>query len=75
MQRFYDGFAEILEIDAAGVGPSLVLADYAWDSLAIVSTIALADECFDVMLDGPSLAACATVADIESLIQKKTRND
>ena len=68
MQRFYDGFAEILEIDAAGVGPSLGLADYAWDSLAIVSTIALAD-------DGPSLAACATVADIESLIQKKTRND
>lgn len=75
MERFYEGFAEILEIDASEVSPALALSDHAWDSLAIVSTIALADECFGVMLDGPSLAACTTVADIEALVQKRKRND
>jgi len=36
-----------------------------------VSTIALCDECFDVMLDGQALVKCQTVADIEKLITAK----
>lgn len=71
MQDFYDGLAEILEIDAALVSPALDLTQYNWDSLAVVSTIALCDECFNVMPDGQALGKCETVADIEKLINAK----
>lgn len=70
MNKFYEGLAEIFEIDVSEVKPELDLQETGWDSLAIVSTIALVDECFNVMLDGQSLAACGTVADIEKLIDQ-----
>jgi acyl carrier protein len=71
MQKFYEGLAEILEIDPSEVTPTLVLADQSWDSLAIVSTIALVDECFEVMLPSQALIACVTAGDIEKLIRDK----
>ncbi len=70
-ENFYAGLAEILEIDPAEVSPELDLTQYAWDSLAVVSTIALIDECFSMTVDGPSLAACKSVADIEALVARK----
>lgn len=69
MQDFYNGLAEILEIDMAQVTPQLRLGDHAWDSLAIISVIALVDELFDQMLSGQALAQCETVADILALIK------
>lgn len=70
MSEFYDGMAEIFEIDSSRITPEFDLhsAEAAWDSLAIVSTIALADDCFGVMLEGKALGDCKTVADIENLI-------
>ncbi|MBW8756814.1 MAG: acyl carrier protein [Burkholderiales bacterium] len=70
MNTFYEGLAEILEVDASKLSPEFSFADANadWDSLAIVSTIALADDSFNVMLDGKALAACEKVADIEALI-------
>lgn len=69
MQDFFEGLAEILEIDVALVTPELNLQDYAWDSLAVVSTMALVDDTFSVMLDGQSLSKCTSVADIVALIE------
>lgn len=71
MQNFYNGLAEILEVDSSLVSSSLQLAQYTWDSLAVVSTIALCDECFNLMPDGQALAKCTTVGDIEVLIRAK----
>lgn len=68
MKKFFDGLAEIFEIEPNEVSESLSLASVAWDSLAIVSTIALIDEQFDVMVDGQALASCETVGDIQKLI-------
>jgi acyl carrier protein len=68
MQAFYEGIAEILEIDPSLVSSQLDLTEHNWDSLAVVSTIALCDECFNVMLDGQALNKCQLVADIEKLI-------
>lgn len=68
MKKFFDGLAEIFEIEPNEVSESLTLASVAWDSLAIVSTIALIDEQFDVMVDGQALASCETVGDIQKLI-------
>lgn len=71
MREFYDGMAEILEIRKEEISQDSLLhsADAAWDSLAIVSTIALVDDYFNVMLDGQALAACLTVGDVMALVE------
>ncbi len=70
MSEFYIGLAEILEVEIAGFGPDFELSSGAagWDSLATISTIALIDELFDCTVSGRALVKCATVADIERLI-------
>jgi len=68
MSAFYDGLAEIFEIDADNISPEFDLVAHNWDSLAIVSTIALIDECYDKLVEGSALAKCVTVADVEALI-------
>lgn len=69
MNQFYNGMAEIFEINFEEVKPELNLSSHNWDSLAIVSTIALVDDCFNIMLDGNSLGSCKTLVDIEKLIE------
>lgn len=71
MGEFYEGMAEIFEVDVSAITSEFELhsGEAAWDSLAIVSTIALADDCFGVMLEGKALGACKTIADIENLIE------
>ena len=70
MSEFYNGMAEILEVEDNKISPAFELhsGEAAWDSLAIVSTIALVDDCFNVMLEGKALMECNTVSDIEQLI-------
>lgn len=70
MKKFYEGMAEIFEIEVSAISSAFELhSDEAnWDSLAIVLTIALADDCFGVMLEGKALVECQTIADIEKLI-------
>jgi len=71
MNAFYEGMAEIFEIEPAMITSEFELgsSEAQWDSLALVSTIALVDDCFDVLLDGTALAACKTVGDIEALVK------
>lgn len=70
MSEFYVGMSEIFEIDTSKISSKFELhsCEAAWDSLAIVSTIALVDDCFNVMLEGKALGECVTIADIEKLI-------
>lgn len=71
MSDFYEGMAEIFEVDISKISQLFELdsGEAAWDSLAIVSTIALVDDCFNVMLDGKSLGECQRIGDIERLIE------
>ena len=71
MTEFYEGMAEIFEIDVSSISSGFELhsGEAAWDSLAIVSTIALVDDCFGVMLEGKALGECKTISDIEKLIE------
>jgi acyl carrier protein len=71
VEEFYRGLAEILEIDPTLVTQSLVLREYNWDSLAIISSIALIDECFSVTVKGAALSGCQTVGDIIGLVAKQ----
>lgn len=68
MTEFYEGLAEILEISADQVKPDLVLDEGGWDSLAVVSTIALIDDVYDVTVHPDRLGDCKTVGDIEALV-------
>ena len=68
MSEFYEGLAEILEVDEGEVNPGLPLGE-SWDSLAIVSTIALIDDVYDVMVRPEKLADCKTVGDVEALVK------
>lgn len=70
MNEFYEGMAEIFEVNPEKISSDFELHSgvSAWDSLAIVSTIALVDDCFGVMLEGKALIKCITISDIETLI-------
>ena len=70
MEKFLEGLAEVFELETADVTPELSLSTIAWDSLAIVSIIALVDDCFNAMLDGSDLSECKTLGDIEALIKQ-----
>ena len=76
MSEFYEGMAEIFEVEESAISSGFELnsGEAAWDSLAIVSTIALADDCFNVMLEGKALGDCQTIADIEKLIAQAKRD-
>jgi acyl carrier protein len=71
MDAFHEGLAEIFEIEAADVTPDLKLGDNNWDSLAVVSTIALIDDLYDRTVSADALAACATVADLDALVARE----
>ena len=73
MSEFYEGMAEILEIDPQDVTPDLDLTEENWDSLAVVSTIALIDDVYDVMVSPERLAECKTVGEIEKLVASETQ--
>ena len=68
-EAFFVGLAEIFELEDGEVSAELDLSTVAWDSLAIVSVIALADDIYGVFLEGEKLKACSTVADIVALVQ------
>lgn len=74
MSEFYEGLAEILEVEIEDVTPALELEESVWDSLAVVSTIALIDEVFDRTVSADSLLECKTVGDIEKLLDGSATN-
>jgi len=71
VDKFLEGMAEILEIPSSDVTPDLDLTQQAWDSLAVVSAIALIDECFGVTVDGAALAKCVSVQQVQDLVNAK----
>lgn len=73
MRVFHEGLAEIFEIDIADLRPDLRLEEKNWDSLAIVSTIALIDDLYDKTVSADALAACTTVGDLDALVARECR--
>jgi acyl carrier protein len=69
MSEFYEGLAEILEVEVDEINPEFSLESGGWDSLAIVSTIALIDDVYDVTVHPDKLGDCKTVGDIERLVK------
>lgn len=67
MNEFYEGLADIFEIEISEITSDTSLEQNSWDSLAMVSTIALFDELFGKEVSVDALKACRTVGDLEKL--------
>ena len=68
-EEFLKSMAEILEIEK--IDENFILSDDIWNSLAVISTIALIDENFNITISGDLLNNCKTIGDLWKLIQEK----
>lgn len=70
-QEFLNAIADILELDEGSLQGDEILADIdEWDSLAFLSVIAMADEEFDVVIQGDKLEQISTVNDLVALVSE-----
>jgi acyl carrier protein len=61
---------EIFEVDA--VGPNDVLRDFElWDSLSVISLLAVLDETYGINIEATELAEILTVADLFSFVEQR----
>ena len=73
--EFNEKMADILEVEASAITGEMALKDLSsWDSLAMLSFVALADSQFGVVIEGSKLAACRTVDDLISLLPGKIQD-
>lgn len=70
-QPFLNDLAEVLEVEPADLHDNFKLAQGNWNSLALVSTIELIDDNFDVVVDGQTLRKCETIGSLKSIISAK----
>ncbi|MBP7338255.1 acyl carrier protein [Niveispirillum sp.] len=66
--EFLAALEEMLELDAGSLSPDMALDSLdSWDSLAVISFIALVDEHFDHVVAGEDLAKAKTIGDLLAL--------
>lgn len=70
--QFLQELAKILQMPALAMKDDLPLKSAAWDSVAILSTVALIDEYTGSAISGARLAQCGTISDIFMLIEAAT---
>ena len=72
MENFEGEIAEILEVDSVNIDDQLTSFD-CWDSLTILSIIALASETYNVTISAAEVNAAASVGGLKALIQSKCK--
>jgi acyl carrier protein len=71
MEKFKELMAEILEVDEVDMDQELISFD-CWDSLTILSIIAMLDESFGEKSTSEKISKCNTIGDIyKSFIVKE----
>lgn len=68
---FLNELEESLDLEGITLDENTLLNDIGWDSLALISCIALADEIFNVTLSGDELVNLKTTKDILNLVSSK----
>ena len=67
--EFYQNLDELLEFDPGTIKGSELLADLeAWDSMAVLSFIAMADEKYGVNIRANRIAECKSVDDLAAAV-------
>lgn len=73
-KAFYGRLDDMLEVAPGTVQGSNQLADLeSWDSLAVISFIALVDSQYQVSLPVKAIIACRTVDDLARLVEESQR--
>ena len=67
--QFREGLAEALQMPPAELTPATQLADN-WDSLAIMTAIALIDHHYNITVSPTELENCQTVGDVLRLAER-----
>jgi len=70
LDSLLEGLPEILEVDRGSLSPEFLLANGNWDSVAILSTIALIDSSYGITVSADELWECKTIDDIRELISR-----
>ncbi len=70
--KFIKGLAEQLEVDKSEVNTDFPLAGDVWDSVVVLSTVALIDEYYGITVSGEDLENCETVGQVLALIRANT---
>lgn len=70
MEQFLEQMAELLEEDVVNLTDELKVFD-AWDSLTILSIIAMADETYKVTINAKEVTEAVTVGGLKQLIDSK----
>lgn len=66
---FFAAVAEILEVDSAGWTGDEVINDVGnWDSLSVISFVAMVDSDMDQIVDGEKLKDAETLNDLAALV-------
>lgn len=72
-QKFIDQLKETLEIEERNISEADNFREYdEWDSLALLSVIAMIDEEYDVIIESNDFKKLLTVGDIYNYIISKT---
>jgi acyl carrier protein len=68
-KEFFEKLDELLELPAGTIQPDAALSDIVeWDSVAVISFIALADSDYGVTVPPQRIAECRTVDDLAALV-------
>ena len=70
MENFEEQIAEILEVDSVEMSEELESFE-AWDSLAVLSIIALCDDEYGVVLSADEVSSSDTIGGLKNLISDR----
>ena len=66
---FLEELAEVLELEKDDLHDDFLFSEDTWDSLTIISAIAVIDEQYDIIIGGDDLMECGSLAQLWTLIQ------
>ena len=72
LSAFISGLAEALEIEESSLTPDTLFEDVDWDSLGVISTIALINEHFGIMISGQEISDCKGMPDLLFMIESRS---
>ncbi|HEX7900646.1 MAG TPA: phosphopantetheine-binding protein [Planctomycetota bacterium] len=67
---FFRELAGVLEVPASEVTANYAIEPEGWDSLVVLSVLALVDTHLDAAVDAAQIKACSTAGDILALVKK-----
>jgi len=68
-ELFYQELSSLLGVDRNSISKDSNLSELEWDSMALISTMALIDEIFGIVVSGDQLTDCSTIGDILNLVK------